>query len=401
LFGSLERENDLIDLIVEQKNAAVIHGISSDAKKVTLFNCYSWVSYNFCAPFLLTNYNCQFAVIGKYLISLKDLVFNKIQILSPQLSKWLHPGAIENVIHFKNENKIKKITYSVNTKNDTNLKFETVLAGGYKLTILGGSNINSTDDLLSVNLEQQTYFEIEFINNKTDLFTLYNKAQLFAQFISLATLSPIIFSRILFFDVDDFQSIENGEKYINSVELFRIERNEDFSRLIKRHDLLFDFSRIQNIFKDVIHEWFDKDKVIAPIRKHLIDSISSKSYFSSLDFLIVIQALEGFHRRFVNKSRMDLSERIEQLIDMNIEIDIISNCKINLIDVVNSRHYYSHFFPKEANVLPLDGRPLYILTKKLRVLLICCTLQIVGFDNETINDIIKSSNNIIVSNINE
>ncbi len=63
-----------------------------------------------------------------------------------------------------------------------------------------------------------------------------------------------------------------------------------------------------------------------------------------------------------------------------------------------SRHYYSHILKieKKQEKSALDGIELYNLTKKLRVLLICCVLNFLGLPNVRINEILNSCNAPIV-----
>ena len=82
---------------------------------------------------------------------------------------------------------------------------------------------------------------------------------------------------------------------------------------------------------------------IAPIRAHLIESIKKKGSFSSVDFLIVFQAIEGFMIRFLYEDKSSTKNKLATLLH---DFSDIAKLKCNEIDVdaaVNSRHYYSHF----------------------------------------------------------
>ena len=63
-----------------------------------------------------------------------------------------------------------------------------------------------------------------------------------------------------------------------------------------------------------------------------------------------------------------------------------------------SRNYYSHILKleKKEDKHALEGWELLNLTKKLRVLLICCVLNFMGMDNDKINQLLNKSNNSLL-----
>ena len=141
---------------------------------------------------------------------------------------------------------------------------------------------------------------------------------------------------------------------------------------------------------------------LAPIRFHLISSLEKKPRYSSVDFLIIIQALEGFCRRFrcrryrkenglPERDYSDLIAMMSSLLSEFGDIELITKCEIDKDAVVDSRNYYSHFMPKQRDKKVFDGIELYELTIRLRILLICCTLNLFGFTNERINEILNES----------
>lgn len=54
------------------------------------------------------------------------------------------------------------------------------------------------------------------------------------------------------------------------------------------------------------------------------------------------------------------------------DIDKLQGDTINIKEVVDSRHYYSHFMDRKKKKNILDGYELYKLTVKLKKLLVCC-----------------------------
>ncbi len=217
LIGGFKKSESPIQSFIDKEQESVIHGITSDSKEITLFNCYPSGSLNLSCRFPITRYSSQYAVVGKHMPSMYEKTFNKIQIHSPLLSIWLYPGVIKNTIQFDKEREIEEISYSVSANKASTLKNETWVDPSFKLLLKGGSFINSSDDLLTVQFGQNTYFEIESLTGKVDIWELLDKALLFLQFISLATLSTCRPSEIILYDYDSYQELTDGRKIYHPI----------------------------------------------------------------------------------------------------------------------------------------------------------------------------------------
>lgn len=391
IIGSIENKDSSIGNFLNKNTLSIIHGITSDSQKVTLFNCYPFGKLNLSCSFAITKYSCQYLIIGKHLNDIQENCFNKIQIHVPLLAEWLYPAAIKTIVEFNNKDKAESISYTISANQKDKIKCKVDIDSQFLLTIKSGIDLNESEDRLNITLSQLSYFEIECISDKTSINNLLTRADLFLQFISLASLSPTGSSSIILYDNDNFQDIGDDEKLINPIKLYRKSRNEKIKK-IKIFDFLFTHSDIEKVFSDIMIKWFHIKSDMAPIREHLIKSVQEKGYFDSLDFLIIVQALEGYHRRFIDRKRTKLLERLKELLVKFEDIDKIKKLDIDMDVVVQSRDYYSHFFDKSEKPLLLDGIELYRLSNKLRLLLICCVLNLIGIDNDTINNLFKNSN---------
>lgn len=139
----------------------------------------------------------------------------------------------------------------------------------------------------------------------------------------------------------------------------------------------------------------------------LVNSLEKKRYYSSVDFLIIVQALEGFCRRFWSKKYRkehglperdysDLYAMMGSLIGEFDDVELIKKCEIDNDAVVVSRNYYSHFMPMSKMSKVVDGIELYDLTIRLRILLVCCVLSLFGFSNERIDEILRKSDSKVL-----
>lgn len=395
LIGSLSNKDNPIEAFFDDGLVPhqIIYGESSDAKEITLIGCHKGKqSYNFSSSFPLTSFICQYILIGTHLTDKEDKSFNKIRVVIPILSHWLYPSLIKQKIFFEEE---KPKRCELNFPFGLKTRAEVELNVDFKLLIKSGCSYSEKEnDHNDWKVNQYTIFEIESLNGKVSLFELLNLKSLFVQFLSVASLATQTPTEIYLFDDDDFQDC-NGEKYFNTTEVLHIIRNKDLQN--EKTDFLFDFNKIESEFSETIKKWYSTSNNLAPIRNHLLNSIQHKPVFSSLDFLIVVQALEGYHRRFVSfqkNGRISLKDRLEDLIQIySTSVQKIGSSNLNVQEVVDTRDYFTHFFPRNTKSNLVEGAELYELTKKLRLLLVCCVLDLMGFSKLMINDIIKDSNN--------
>lgn len=382
LLGSLEEYAHPLDLFTDDnKSLDIIHGITSCGKKISLINCFSFASLNTNALSPVVKYKCQYILVGYLLENIEDETFNSIMVHLPALNEWYPPKLIQRTIHFNPRgNKISKTNISISNKDKNQ---ETVcLDQEYKITIEDSAGYSGGNKLL---IEQKTYCKITGYNSKKDFISLVAKAYQFKSFLNLATLSTNTFTKISLIDDDYFQDIGNGDKYIKDIELLYVDkiRNEN----IDIHKYLFTYNRINEFYSQTVRAWFSLGKDYAPIRNHLLDSITRKQTWKSTDFLIIIQALEGYHRRFINIRANNLKERIENLCNKFSDITRLNITNDDIKHTIKSRNYYSHFYKNKDGVL--DGLDLFRLSKKMRLLLICCILSLLGLPNSKIDYLIK------------
>lgn len=402
LIGQLKLETSAIEEFINREEECAILGYSSDAKEISHINCYpSGGNLNLSCRFPIQRYNCQHLIIGTHVTSLDIPRFFKALINIPYLSLWATPNSIENTMLFE-ENQINK--YCISFKAEKK-HIDAVDLGDYVLSIDG--QVNYSGEYFEPKIKQKT---IITLTNSSDysIKDALKQIFLFEQFLSFATLKSLDSSKIVFYDKLKFQQLDNGEKHFFPIEyISTYKKNNEFKRehdLAEQSKFLFTYETIKTEFQSIIKKWFQEQTDIAPIRHHLIECIHHKGTFSSMDFLVIIQTIEGFWWRFrdedyrlnnkiTGKTKTRLKTILSSLIDEFKGIITLDLDKIEVNEVVDSRHYFSHFVPKAKKPFAKDGLELYHLTNQLRKLLICCILNFVGFSNEQINKIVQKSNN--------
>ena len=385
----------------------IIYGKTAENKEITLINNIRALKLNFSADFPIVRYTCNYMVIGKHVKGLDEKRNYWATARIPELTYWCQPGAITTTMFFDKNNNSKMINISFSTEFRSRKDDIISVKVNEDTVVKIKKDVRYNGDHFAPEVEQYSCLEIRK-KGKSSIKEIVSYIFMFEQFLSLATLSIVKSSKITLYDKSTYQQEGRTRFYreIHFIHAFR-ERNNLQSAEAKMFRHLFDYPDIKDVYPVVIKKWFNEPIELAPIRDHLISSLEKKHLYGSADFLIVIQALEGFCRRFRSKKYRkehgllerdysDLFAMIGSLLDEFDEIELVQKCDIDINAVVDSRNYFSHFMPKQKGSKALDGYELYKLTMRLRILLICCVLSLYGFDNKRINEILKKSDSKVL-----
>lgn len=389
LIGAFEGPMDYIkSLHIENDRAQdIVLGEDENGKALTLINCQKFGKLNFSSSFAMAKYTAHYLVHGTHLPIWDSAAFNKMRIRLPLLTQWVNHNGIRLSIPYL-QNKLEGYDLSYRIEDQKNITAE--LPEDMTLSIEHHCNIpeaHSEESLL------QQYYTVSFISGSNkSWWDFLNTAIRFKAFLSLATLEELDFSSIQLYRPDYYQEINDSkEKIYHPIKFLFVQPANDVQNTGKRKlkDLLFTHDNIEAEFPEIIKKWHGFDKLMMPILNHLAASIKNKSTFDSVDFLVVCQAIEGYHIRFIEKNndfRKTLPKRIKHL--TNTFKDIVKIRGIDIKAVGDSRNYYSHLSIESENDKVLTGHDLFNLTKKLRHLLICCILKEMGFDDSKIKKIV-------------
>lgn len=404
LIGSFG--DSLTDVFKDNKEETILYGKTSDAKDITLIQCRQSFSLNFSARFPILRFTCDYMIVGKHILGLDEKCQYWAMVRIPELTYWCHPEAIGlNYLNGDGEKDISRIALSFNIKyrDEENIIDEVQIDENTSIVLLRGVSFNESEQRLSPKIEQYTYIEVHK-KNSTSIKDLLSDIFMFEQFLSFATLKIVKCSSITLYDQEQYQE-GKGQKYYKAIEVIHpfFDRQDLKSQPTKSYDFLFNHTTIKEIYPEILKKWYNEPMELAPIKGHLISSLEKKKVYSSVDFLIVVQAIEGFYRRFRSakyrkehniegKASSKLHPMLTELLSEFSDIDLLKRNTIDIDAVVDSRIYFSHFMPKTSSLKAIDGWELLEEARKLRILLLCCVLSLLGFNNDQINDVLNKSN---------
>lgn len=394
LIGSFG--DSLMDVFKDNKEETILYGKTSDAKDITLLQCRQSFSLNFSARFPILRFTCDYMIVGKHILGLDEKCQYWAMVRIPELTYWCHPEAIGlNYLNGDGEKDISRIALSFNIKyrDEENIIDEVQIDENTSIVLLRGVSFNESEQRLSPKIEQYTYIEVHK-KNSTSIKDLLSDIFMFEQFLSFATLKIVKCSSITLYDQEQYQE-GKGQKYYKAIEVIHpfFDRQDLKSQPTKSYDFLFNHTTIKEIYPEILKKWYNEPMELAPIRGHLISSLEKKRVYSSVDFLIVVQAIEGFYRRFRSakyrkehniegKASSKLHPMLTELLSEFSDIDLLKRNTIDIDAVVDSRIYFSHFMPKTSSLKAIDGWELLEEARKLRILLLCCVLSLLGFNND-------------------
>lgn len=313
-----------------------------------------------------TSFVVSLILVGEYVLSLNDAFVSKCVVQFPYLRNWAFH---DNLIYQKSES---NNTYILPKINPNNCIAELSIDNDVKWVLKENHSQNKTRFDLSI--KQTTELVIESPNG-ISLRDCLNQIVEFSQFLSIALYGSQSPSSVLF---------SNSLNNLHSVLLYKKEDsiNPNSSSLIK-------FDALKNKIPDMLRNWHENYSDVAPISNYLIESLQKNKTFDVPDFLIIAQALDGYHKRFVNKKngkdRRKYEDEIKILLKQFKDVDCVQKCHIDPKSLADSRNKYSHLYPDNENSSAVEGEDLFLLTEKCKILLTCCILNMMGLTNEEIN----------------
>lgn len=401
LLGGFENaQGEYIGLFDEDnKSIPLIYGKDSNAKEITLVDCRSSFSLNFSADFPIMRYSARMLVFDKHLGDFDERCEYTAYIRFPELSQWAPPGAIEQIVSYDQEGKdIKSSTFVLPALNGNDgLIFSVACENSVQISVLKGIAYSSRELSLKPELEQYSYLEIKKPGVGLSIPEIFHELNKFQQFLSLVTKRNVQYETIYLKDPDIYQDFGYGQKiYYFPIYILTVQKAVFNPVKLNRDKFLFRYEDMPDRISGMLVKWMSDSDNLQPIKNHLVDSLVYKPTVGSVDFLQVVQAIEGVWWRFredeyrvVNnvpkRKKTTLTTIFQEILKALSDISKVSSVNLDVEAVVDSRNYYSHFVDKSKKPKTLDGLQLYDLTRQLRTILLCLVFELLGLSHTEIN----------------
>ena len=283
----------------------VMWGKDANGHVFTLFNVM--MKEQRMGDFTSTKFVVGLILMGEHVLSIEDTRFKSCEVHFPYLRNWafhndITPSNAGTSIYFKTSFGATKL-------------LETINDDGACWRLWQGQTIERT--IHDLTIIQNTTLEIEAVK-PLSIGAYLKQIEEFSQFLSIALYGDQNPIEVKFVD---------KESERESVLLFKKDAsvNPDIFTLIK-------FDLLKGKLPAMLNQWHDNFDKIAPISSYLISSLKKKSRFDVPDFLIIAQALDGYHKRFVNKKDgrdvRKYEEQIDILLNQFKDVKAIQKCRI-------------------------------------------------------------------------
>lgn len=156
-----------------------------------------------------------------------------------------------------------------------------------------------------------------------------------------------------------------------------------------RSDFLFRYRTYADSFPALISQWYGLKETIDVTINVLTECFMDRgnpteSYFTSLT-----QALENMHRK-LKRGKKTFNERLTAIVNglpIKVKEAILHDETDFMLRVTNNRNYYTHYTVR-GDFVPASLSELWVLSQKLKLILLAAVLQVTGFTNEQVEAMI-------------
>ena len=339
----------------------VIWGESADGIKITLFNVVSLHNAK-KNEFFEEIFKPSAVVMGEHIKTGNELLFDRCIVRYKYLRNWVL--------------KYKIPPYNVDTSGDIR-KNNTPLI-----------HTDIEEDIALYIFHHLDYSENQYeINTAETAILTFTSRELtsVSRFVDLVREYSLFLTFTLFSEQQPSEIIlmKNGENHFCRVfhKMGCSTNPYDYSLIPVMHF----YAKLPEILKT----WHHKYEQISQICHYLL-SVLDYDEFDIPDFLIIAQALDGYHKRFLNKKDgkniRKYKEQIDSMLVWFDDVESIRKCHIDSKMMADTRNKYSHLIPDEEdegkNIA--RGAELFRLTQKAKILLTACILDLLGLNHKEI-----------------
>ena len=345
-----------------------IWGVDGFGMRITLFKAHVHGYVGGRINTLMANY----ALLGAHVPSLQSPIFTKAVVKYPNLREFFFVQQVTMGIGVDFTSFIVQSPKQKDIRIPVEDETTWMLSGCYRW--------QTNHQYTEVNITQDSEFIVENKKNKSLSF-FHKQIDEFSDFLSIALQGKQSPNAICF-----YASTEQGAPK------FDLYYNVKQSSQCRCH-LIGDSVSI-NRLGEIIQGWHKNYEEISPIYRYLEkSSFEQNGIGGSPEFLLVEFALEGYFKRFHNKAKtkgvdvQKCKDELNELLNYYADIELIKTLNINVNAVVATRDTYAHLRPKadqKDNEIK-DAHTLWVVTEKLRILLLCCLLDNMGFTRQEID----------------
>jgi hypothetical protein len=366
------------------KEENILLGFTANGKKVTLLNCYETSRSMNVPGFAQSKFSAIYLFIGEHYHSPDKISFDSCSIEYADLNSWLDISGFDKPIYNEENREInirykqpEKLHFSLKESWQAEIDFSFFRPHDYftpsskatieqrpNITIKPGGNVNFKD-----------------YNHIISVFTSFMALNYFTY--------PTITSIEFYETVIKVNEFDPG---FNKIELYftsglDLEKYKDHTI---DHEFLLQYKNYKPRFELFIQNWYTLYEKIEASIKILTECFMKRGNPMELHFIGLVQAIENMHRR-ISGEEITLNQRLIAIVEF-LPTRVRQALLSNEIDfekrITKNRNFYTHYSVRDINFRPASLSELYILSEKLKIILITYLLLELSFSKEEVDNII-------------
>lgn len=385
------------------KDENILLGFTSNGKRVTLMNCYEYSRGMSMPGFPTSSFSATYLLVGKQFHIPENISFDECYIEYKDFNYWLKVSGFDKPIF----NEAKKETILRYVQPDK-LLFNVKPGWLLEIEFMYRRPWEYFKPLDHAGITQ----EPALILKPTQRSRLHQFEKIYGTFNSLIAMGyyayPIIQSITFYIEKEPEEEILLDQAALGTISEIKSDiesqpTDEDskskkqFDRISlyyktglnykkykdhhDRHDFLFRYQTYQHQFPQLIQKWYElKDKIDVTIDAQT-EWFMDRDNTTEANFISLTQALENMHRKLKRKPKFIFQQRITAMIDIlppRLNTAILNGEKEFTTRVTNNRNYYTHFIVR-GEFIPASLSELWVLTQKLKLILLAALLLETGF----------------------
>jgi hypothetical protein len=398
----------------EELKKDIMLGISCNGEEITLQGCSELASSFSPIGVKCISMTASTVLIGAHLEESDDIKFKSISVNLTHLDEWADESGFEilytpDVSHSVSYKYLNPIQISKVNNFTIFLNFE-----------VRGPKIPTASTMTEAKMKQIAFLKLVSLGEKPlkEYMEIIGHIQSFLSLPVRTQVYPLIIKAI-----KGFKDPKNKEKEID-IPIQIIYHIPDIPKKINkiiRHSMLFSLSDVKKKLESLIGKWISNSEFFEAIYDIYFFTLDNPRMLLQNQFLNLIQAIESYHRIIMKNHEISpkkyevkiekilnnipneykgwlkkklkygnepsLRSRLKQIIKEFSDVTerFISDKRKFIQKVVITRNYLSHLDPKSKKAAAKGGS-LFDIIQRLKIILIICLLNHLGF---SINDIEK------------
>ena len=406
----------------DQFEYEIIMGISTKGDPITLHKCYA-NNFSMSHPsFATSSYSILYIFQGSHFLKKEDMKFSKVYAHLTHFDEWIGLSGFNAGLDKINENKIS-ITYSQPKKIEFDLinNFTATIWFGYSLH---SSSVNEKEQ----GIKQRIALNIESRNEKS-FFEFQKILMDIRNFLGLACLSPIHPIEVKGITESNKEEV-NNQTIHTTISIYNTQSNMPKEIVnVNSANMLFTYVDIKENVQSYFQKWFENKSILEPTYNAYSGVLYNKHIYLDQKLLLLIQAVESYHRRTSNATEVTEDEHKKRLneimsnvpehhkiwlqnkLQFSNEISLRKRLKSILEQfkfilpnheqqikpfinyVVDTRNYLTHY-SNNAKENIKDYDKMYLTSEYLKLIIESCLLVSLGFPVEKIESLITKSKTV-------